>query len=131
MKTVMILRLMRKAPTPMEKRIALSTRYQAMGTTMSVLLAGQGHGAQDGYEDKNRRHLEGEEQIAEEHFAEVGGGDHVVAQPRLCQVGAGGEKYEGQDADQDGDSRNADDVGCTAAVGKLFFAGIEQHDDEG
>src|SRR5271156_4309071 len=102
-----------------------------MGTTMSVLLAGQGYGAQDGYEDKNRRHLEGEEQIAEEHFAEVGGGDHVVAQPRLCQVSAGGKKDEGQDADQDGDSRNADEVGGAAALGKLFFAGIEQHDDEG
>src|ERR1700760_367414 len=39
MKTVMTLRLMRNAAMPMQKSTAASTRYQAMGTTLDVLLA--------------------------------------------------------------------------------------------
>jgi hypothetical protein len=38
---------------------------------------------------------------------------------------------EGEQADQDRDAGNADDVGGLAAVGALFLAGVEQHDDEG
>ena len=59
------------------------------------------------------------------------GGDHVISQAGLGQVGARGEEDEGQQADEDGYSGDAYDVGGVAAVGALFFSGVEQHDDEG
>src|SRR5271165_4478505 len=102
-----------------------------MGTTISVLLTGQRNRAQDGNEDQDRGYFEGKQQIAEEHLAEVGGGDHVVSQPGLGQVGARGKKDERQQADEYGYSRNAHDVSRVAAMGALFLPGIEQHDDEG
>ena len=41
------------------------------------------------------------------------------------------EEDKRQQADQHGDAGDADEVGGPAAVGALFLAGIEQHDDEG
>jgi hypothetical protein len=38
---------------------------------MSVLLLCQRNRAQNGDEDQNRRYLEGQQQVAEEHLAEV------------------------------------------------------------
>src|SRR6266851_894503 len=101
-----------------------------MGTTMSVLLAGQRDCAQNGNENQDRGHLEGKQQVAEEDFAKVGGGDYVVSQSCLRQVGARGEEDEGQEADEDGDSGDAYDVGGMTAVRSFFFPGVEQHDDE-
>ena len=46
-------------------------------------------------------------------------------------MGARGEEDEAQEADEDGYSWDAYDVGRAAAVCALFFSGIEQHDDEG
>src|ERR1700733_8887090 len=102
-----------------------------MGTTMSVLLAGQRDCAQDGNENQDRGHFEGKEQIAEEDLAEVGGGDYVISQAGLGQMGARGEEDEGQEADEYGDSGDAYDVGGVTAVGSFFFAGVEEHDDKG
>src|SRR3984885_11670421 len=102
-----------------------------MGTTMSVLLAGQRNRAQDGNEDQYRGYFEGKQQVAEEYLAEVAGRDHIVSQPGLGQVAAGGEKDECQEADQDRDPRDAYDVGSSAAAGPFFHPGIEQHDHEG
>ncbi len=66
-----------------------------------MLLAGQRDRAQDGNEDEDRGHLEGKQQVAEEHFAEVASRDDVISQPGRGQMGAGGKKDEGQQADQD------------------------------
>src|SRR5580693_7836547 len=101
-----------------------------MGTTMSVLLAGQRNCAQDGDEDQDGRYFEGQQQIFEQNFAQVGGRDDVVAQPGLRHVGARGKKDKREQANQDGDSRDTYDVGGAAAMGSLFFAGVQQHDDE-
>src|ERR1700734_674528 len=98
---------------------------------MSVLLAGQRNRAEDGNENQDPGDLEGKQQIAEKHLAEVAGGDDVIPEPGLVQVTARGKEDERQQADQDGDPGDPDDVGRTAAVGAFFLAGIEQHDDEG
>src|ERR1700733_4694080 len=101
-----------------------------MGIAMSMLLAGQRDRAQDGNEDEDRGHLEGKQQVAEEHFAEVAGRDDVFSQPGGGQVGAGGKKDERQQADQDRYPWNANNVCSATPVRALFLPGIEQHDDE-
>src|ERR1700739_1111292 len=101
-----------------------------MGTTMSVLLAGQRYCAEDGNENQDRGYLEGKQEVAEEDFAEVGGGDYVFSQAGLRQVGARGEEDEGQEAEEYGYSGDAYDIGGVTAVGSFFFPGVEEHDDE-
>src|ERR1700761_8905170 len=102
-----------------------------MGIVMSVFLAGQGHSAQDGDQDQDGSDFEGQQQIFEENLAQVAGGDDVVAEFCLRQMGASAQENKGQQANDDGCSGDADNVGRFAAMGTLFFAGVEQHDDEG
>ena len=96
-----------------------------------MLLAGQRDCAQNGNENQDRGHLEGKQQVAEEDFAQVGGGDYVVSQACLCEMSARGEEDEGQETDEYGYSGDAYDVGGAAAMGSFFFPGVEEHDDEG
>ena len=86
-----------------------------------MLLAGQRNRAEDGNENQNRGDLEGKQQIAEKHLAEVAGGYDVIPEPGLVQVTARGKEDERQQADQDGDPGDPDDVGRTAAVGDVLI----------
>ena len=75
MKMVMILRLMRKPTTPMAEQHRAQERYQEIRNQRSwalLLLARQRDGAQDGDQDQHGGDFERQQEVVEEHTAEVG-----------------------------------------------------------
>src|SRR4051812_43740971 len=102
MEMVMMLRRMRNPTTPQENKIALSTRYQAMGTalvspafTLALLPPRQHNGAHDGDEDQHRRDFEGQQEVAEQQAPnffwsadEIAQVDHAGAAAQdVCESG--------------------------------------------
>ena len=82
------------------------------GTPRSVLLSRQRDSAEDSDEDEDRGDFKGQQQIVEEHAAEVGGGDQSIRPRRALPNGAAArEKDIGQQAEQRRGAGKADDVG--------------------
>src|SRR6201987_6189847 len=103
-----------------------------MGTNISGVLSRQRHGAEDGDEDEDRGDFEGQQQVAKKNTAEIGGSDQSpAAELRIAEWGTNGEKDVCQDPEQRGDARKTDEIGGATASGALFFARVQQHDDEG
>src|SRR6185437_6811471 len=71
MKMEMMLRLIRKAQTPIENRAALRIRYQTAGTLTSLLLSREHDCTQNGHQNQDGRDLKRQQQIAKQDAAQV------------------------------------------------------------
>jgi hypothetical protein len=99
-----------------------------------LLLSREHDGSEDGDEDEDGGDFEGEQKFSEEDGADLGdvAGDvvEIAADVGGAEGVALGEEDEAEQAEDSRCAREADEIGGTAAVGSLFFAGVEQHDDE-
>ncbi len=124
MKTVMMLRLMRKGCDADREEDGGEDEVQAMGTRCGssrlLLLSREHDGSEDGYKDEDGGDLEGEEQLGEEERADLGDVADGVVEVAAEVCGAEGlalrEEDEAEQAEDGCGAGEADDVGGTAAV---------------
>src|SRR5580700_2476983 len=99
---------------------------------MSGLLSRQRDSAEDSNQDEDGGDLKGQQQIAEENTAEIGGGDQgATAELCVTKRRTDGKKDKGEQTKQGGDAGKANQIGSAAAARALLLTRVEQHDHEG